>query len=157
MSSLGWMWGHDGPAFPALRPGSAFDALEDLRRDLGGAFAGAIPAARRARAMPAVNVYETPAEIVLTAELPGVPLERIELSVDGDRLTLRGERKIELPEGARAHRLERRGGAFERVLALPAEADMAAIQAVYRNGILLVKVPKVAAAKPRRIPVDTAS
>lgn len=157
MSSLGWMWGHDGPAFPVLRPGSPHGVLEKLRRDLGGAFAGAVAAPTRARTAPPVNVYETPEEIVLTAELPGVALQDIELSVDGDRLTLRGERRIELPEGAKAHRVERRAGAFERGLTLPAEADVAAIQAVYRNGILLVKVPKAPAAKPRRIPVDTAS
>ena len=108
-------------------------------------------------AHPPVNVYETSGELVLTAELPGVPLETLDLSVDGDRLTLRGERPIAVPEGARVHRRERRAGAFERVLVLPAEVDAAAIQAVYRSGILLVKIPKAASAQPRRIPVESAS
>lgn len=91
---------------------------------------------------PRVNVYETSRELVLTAELPGVPPGALDLSVDGDRLTLRGERAIADPEGARVHRRERRAGAFERVIALPAEVDASGIQAVYRSGILLVKVDR---------------
>ena len=103
---------------------------------------------------PPVNLYETSEGYVLTAELPGLRVEDIEITVERDRLTLRGERRIEHPADASVHRLERSGGAFRRTVQLPVEVDGEKVEATYRNGVLSVRIPKAPEHRPRRISVS---
>ena len=105
------------------------------------------------RGFPAVNVWEDGERFYAEAELPGFKLEDLELSVVGDSLTIKGERKIEAPEGGVWHRRERVSGTFTRTLEFggPIEADR--VEAVMAHGVLTVTLPKAEAVKPRKIQV----
>ena len=126
----------------------------DLRRRMEELFERASSAGTaRAGIFPPVNLYETADSYVLTAELPGLRGEEIELTLEHDRLTLSGERRIEHPKDASVHRVERRGGSFRRAIQLPKEVDGEKVEAIYRNGVLRVRIPKSPEHQPRRITV----
>ena len=104
---------------------------------------------------PAVDVEETPDAYVFRADVPGVSSKDVKVTVHGDTLTLRGERKREekTSDGSR-HRVERAYGSFERsfTLGLPVRADQ--VKASYKDGVLEVRVPKADEAKAREIEVQ---
>lgn len=105
---------------------------------------------------PAVDIYETDArDIVLKAELPGVARDDIELTVENNTLTIRGQRRRDegVPE-ERYHRVERTYGPFSRSFTLPGTLEAGAVRAEYRDGVLTVKLPVRAEARPRQIQVD---
>jgi len=103
---------------------------------------------------PAIDVFETAEEFLIYVELPGVDPASIDLSVTGNVLSLRGVKSAAaLPEGHGPVR-ERRFGAFHRQVALTNEVNFEAVQAEARHGVLQVRLPKQAAAKPRTIPVQ---
>ena len=106
--------------------------------------------------VPPVDIYETDAkEIVLKAELPGLRREDIDLTVENNTLTVRGERRAD--DGVREdryHRRERVHGIFSRSFTLPNTVDGAHVKAEYRDGVLTVKLPLREEAKPRQIPVE---
>lgn len=92
---------------------------------------------------PAVDIYETPQKIVLNADLPGIKQEDIQVSVERDRLVLRGERKFESEVNRENyHRVERSFGTFARSFTLPPNIDQENIRADYKNGVLQVTLPK---------------
>jgi HSP20 family protein len=102
---------------------------------------------------PAVDVYETPEEMIVVVEVPGVDSASIELAVTGNVLSLRGTKQAgDLPEPMLQVR-ERRLGAFHRQITLPNEVDFDNAQAEANQGILKVRLPKRSAAKPRTIPI----
>jgi len=135
-------------------PLSGRDAFEHLRREVD-LFARVGPEAPHG-VHPPVNLYESADGFVLTAELPGMKLADIELAVHGNRLTIRGERKISYPDDGRTnlHRRERQAGQFRRAVELPVAIDSEKVEASYRSGVLLVKLPKPASQRPRRIEVQ---
>jgi HSP20 family protein len=138
-------WGYEGwGGFGALRR-----EMDDLF-DRFGAFA---PARSVYRAYPAVNLYETGDAYVLTAELPGVAPEDLEISLEGSTVTLSGERKAALDEGASVHRQERPAGTFRRAFDLPVPIDADKVEAVHRNGVLTLRLPKAPEHRPRQISV----
>lgn len=100
---------------------------------------------------PLVNVSENADHLFVTAELPGLAPENVELSVKGDSLTLSGERVISLPEGVSYHRREREAGRFSRVVALPVKVEADGAEATFKNGLLKISLPKAAEAKVRPI------
>jgi HSP20 family protein len=124
--------------------------IEELFDGVGAANAGVA----RGGVYPPVNLYETGDGYVLMAELPGLRVEDIEITVERDRLTLHGERRIEHPEDASLHRVERRAGAFRRTVQLPLEVDGEKVEAVYRDGVLTLRIPKSPQHQPRRISVQ---
>ena len=92
---------------------------------------------------PALDVSETEDAVQVKAEVPGMSAEDIDISVTGDTLTLRGEKKEETEEkGKTAHRIERRCGSFERTVQLPCATDVAKAKASYRDGLLTIDLPK---------------
>jgi HSP20 family protein len=106
----------------------------------------------------ALDMYETEDEIVVTAALPGVSPEDVEITITGDVLQIKGERKAEIAEEkANYLRQERRYGAFSRTIALaaPLQADKA--DAKFKNGVLTLSIPKADEAKPKSIKVKTDS
>jgi HSP20 family protein len=108
--------------------------------------------------VPAVDVFEEADSIRINAELPGVKPEDIDISVEGNLLTIRGTKQQETEEKTeRVHRYERMYGAFERSFTLPASVDPQNIKASYDNGVLTVTLPKSEKAKPRRIEVSGGS
>ena len=116
-------------------------------------FSGLMPAA------PAVEMKETAKSYKVTAELPGLEPDDVEVSFEDGMLRIAGEKKEERDENERGcHLSERRYGAFERLVQLPAAAEGEKIKAKVRNGVLTVTVPKDAKAErqPRRIAVEKA-
>jgi HSP20 family protein len=134
-------------------PADPWSSLDQLRRGMEDLFDRAGAEGRRADVFPPVNLYESAEGYVLTAELPGLASGDIEVSVEGNRVTLRGERSIEHPKDASVHRLERRSGSFRRTVELPLEVDAEKAEAVHRNGVLMLRIPKAPESKPRRIAV----
>jgi HSP20 family protein len=103
---------------------------------------------------PMVNVYEDPDNLYVTAELPGTNPADLDLSVHGDDLVIRGERKSDMAAKVNYHRREREAGAFRRVIALPVKIDPDKVQAKMRDGILLVTLAKSSEAKTRKVSVE---
>ena len=109
--------------------------------------------------VPPVDIYETDDhDVVIKAELPEMAREDIDVTVDHQTLTLKGTRKApaDVPED-RYRRVERRYGTFSRSFTLPSTVDSTKVSADYRNGVLTVKLPFKAEARPRTITVDVAA
>ena len=105
-------------------------------------------------AYPPVNVWDDEENFYLGAELPGIALKDLEITVtDGNQLTLKGQRKPAETGKTTWHRQERGFGSFSRTLALPVLVDSDRIEARFELGVLRVKLPKSPRAKPRRIEV----
>jgi HSP20 family protein len=102
--------------------------------------------------MPAVDVYETEAELTVEVELPGIDAGAVELSCQGGKLTLRGQ-KAENPREGRINYLcmERSFGRFQRTVLLTRPIDLRKARAVYRQGILAVSIPKVSEKRGERL------
>jgi HSP20 family protein len=105
---------------------------------------------------PAVDIFETDArEIVLKAELPGLKREDIDVSVENNTLTIRGERKKDdAVSEDQYHRVERSFGPFSRSFTLPSTVDAGRVRAEYRDGVLTVTLPMREEARPRQIQVN---
>ena len=104
---------------------------------------------------PSVDIHETENELVLKADLPDVKLEDIEVRVENQTLTLKGERKFEEDKNVRGyHRMERSYGAFTRSFTVPSTVDPEKVGAEFKNGVLTVKLPKKEAAKPRQVKIE---
>jgi HSP20 family protein len=105
-------------------------------------------------AFPALNVWEEGEQVCVEAELPGLNLKDLEIYVTGgNQLTLKGERKVQVPEKGHWHRQERTYGSFNRSLTLPYPVDAEKVDARLENGVLLVRLTKHESARPRKIPV----
>jgi HSP20 family protein len=113
------------------------------------------PAARRgARVFPSIVVSTAGNALFVRAEVPGMDMEDLDISVSGDTLTLRGERGTsEGLEGGWYHRRERQGGRFSRAVRLPAQVDGDQATASYEAGVLTVTLPLKEPAKPKEIRV----
>lgn len=144
------------------RPWAAesWGGFDQLRREMDALFSRfAAPSSSLSTGwrgvFPAVNLYETADAYVLTAELPGVGPDDIQVSLEGSTLTLQGERKIDYvgQEDTSLHRRERHAGTFRRAFELPAVIDAEKVEAVHKNGVLLLRLPKTPEAQPRRISV----
>ncbi len=104
---------------------------------------------------PAVDMYETKDDLVLSAELPGLNEKDIHLSITGDMLTLRGERQWNQEvKQENYYRGERWFGKFERTLPLPIPVQSDKVKASYRDGVLTVTLPKAEEIKPKQIKID---
>jgi len=105
---------------------------------------------------PALDLHEDTDNFFVSAELPGMKKEEIEISLQDGVLTLSGERKHEKTENTtEIHRSERFVGRFQRTLTLPAAVDADKVKASYQEGILNVTLPKAETAKPKQIQVKS--
>jgi HSP20 family protein len=106
--------------------------------------------------LPAVDVWETENELVLSFDLPGIPEDKITVELDDSVLTVSGEReRTQEHTSERFYRFERRFGTFSRSVTLPVGVTESDITANYRDGVLEVRVPKPEEQKPKRIQVGT--
>lgn len=106
---------------------------------------------------PPVDIYEAEGELVLKAELPDMKREDIDVTVENNMLTIRGERKLDSEiKQENFHRVERAYGSFVRTFSLPATVESVKIAAEYKNGVLTVKLPFREEAKARTINVQVA-
>jgi HSP20 family protein len=103
---------------------------------------------------PAVDIHETENEIVVKAEVPGIEKDQIELSLENNVLTLKGERRFEKDaKEENFHRIERSYGSFNRSFTIPAVVDESKIAADYKEGVLTITLPKTQKAKAKQIAI----
>jgi len=102
-----------------------------------------------------VDILEKDGNLILRAELPGMTEKQIELKLEGNTLTLKGERKMENEDKKSSyHRVESFYGSFTRSFRLPDTVDAEKINAEYKNGVLMVTIPQKPEVRPREIPVS---
>ena len=108
------------------------------------------------RDVPALDMYQTDNSVVIKAALPGVKADEVDISITGEVLTIKGEHKEEKEAGDDAYICkERRYGAFNRSLILPAPVQSNKAEAVFENGILTLTLPKAEEAKPKQIKIKS--
>lgn len=140
------------------RRGDIFGDLTRMQEEMNRFFDDFFGEQRRGLAegawLPAVDVSETDSELMVRAELPGMSHEDIEINVQDNILTLKGEKKQEKKEEKENfHRLERSYGSFSRSFSLPAGVKPDDIKATFKDGVLQVTLPKAEEAKPKKIAI----
>jgi HSP20 family protein len=135
-----------------------WDPFRELQREVGRLFESLEPfqSARRPHVYPPLNLYDAGERYILSAQLPGVATGEIDLTITGETLTMRGERKR--AEGIKDdsyRRQERPMGRWSRTVTLPDRVDSTQVSASFANGILTVSLPKAESAKPRHITVTS--
>jgi HSP20 family protein len=137
--------------YPTTRYAQPFDQLFDSFFGNTGRAANGNTLMRA----PETDVVETEKEIRVVTEMPGLKRESIEIDVENNVLTIRGEKREERTEGeqGRWHLAERRYGTFSRSFVLPRDVDAENIQAGFQDGVLTVTVPKSEKARRRRIEI----
>jgi HSP20 family protein len=143
---------------PALRPSRTFDEMERLMDEFSAGWPfrlwwRRIPAEEIVWA-PSLDMYEKEDSFIVRAELAGVKKEDIDISITGDTLTIKGERKASAEvKDEEYHRCEVCYGSFSRSITMPAAVDMSKIEATYVDGILEVRLPKAKEAVPAKIEI----
>jgi HSP20 family protein len=108
--------------------------------------------------IPAVDIYEDANRLVLKLETPGIPQEDLQINLENQTLTVKGERKFVKDEKEENfHRIERRYGSFVRSFTLPATIETDSARANYENGVLTVTMQKKEAAKPKQLKIEIGS
>jgi HSP20 family protein len=146
----------EGDSMSGLHWQRRWDPFRELQREVGRLFESLDPfqSARRAHVYPPLNLYDAGERYILSAQLPGVATGEIDLTITGETLTMRGERKR--AEGIKDdsyRRQERPIGRWSRTVTLPDRVDSTQVSASFANGILTVSLPKAESAKPRHITV----
>jgi HSP20 family protein len=104
---------------------------------------------------PPVDILETESNLVLKADLPDMQLENIDVRVENQTLSIKGERRFEKEASEKGfHRIERSYGSFVRSFAVPNSVDTEKVAADYKNGVLTVTLPKKESAKPKQVKVE---
>jgi len=137
-----------------------WDPFRDLQREVGRLFESLEPfhGWRVERQFPALNLYDAGDHYILSAQLPGMLPEDVDLSITGETLTMRGERKR--PEGVgdeNFRRQERPFGRWTRTVTLPDRVESGQVSASFSHGILTVSIPKAESPRPRHISVSAAN
>lgn len=145
------------PAFTRRGLLAPWRRLEGLAPETDRWFRQAFPSFEAVEGLgwaPSVDLADTDGELILTAELPGVKPEDVEVDIESDSLTIKGQKKEEREESAKEMRLyERQYGSFERTFSLPRSVDAEHVKAEFKNGILTVHLPKKEEAMGRKIEI----
>lgn len=153
MAITRWKPEHEVPTW------SPFRDLVNMQREIGRVFDSLFSdydteGALAAQWAPRVDVLENKDAFVIKAELPGVDKNNVKITLHDNILTIRGEKKQEKEEkDADMHRIERSFGAFERAFSLPTTVKNEKIDASFKDGVLMITLPKVEEAKPKEIEV----
>jgi HSP20 family protein len=134
----------------AYRPFGAFDLLRHFDQLLSDPNFGYTESEG---AFPRISLDDQGAAFVVRAELPGLSEKDLELNATATTLTLKGERKVEAPEGFSVHRSERSTFRFSRSFELPTKVDADKVEARLEHGVLTVTLPKAPEAQPKQISV----
>ncbi|QOJ15500.1 MAG: Hsp20/alpha crystallin family protein [Planctomycetia bacterium] len=130
--------------------------LGDLHRQVDQAFANVMRGVgfdEMTSALPALVMWSDGEKLYAEAELPGLTIGDIEVSVVGNELSIRGQRKPITGDNLTFHRRERVTGEFVRIVTLPTPVDSEGVEATLRDGVLRIVMPKAAAARARKIAV----
>ena len=131
---------------------------EQVNRLFDSAFSGRSNESALTTWAPAVDIYETENELVLKADIPDINEEDLDIRVENNMLTIRGERKFEHEVKEDNYlRVERAYGSFSRSFSLPNTVNSEAIKAEYKNGVLKVEMPKRAESKPKQVKVNVSN
>jgi HSP20 family protein len=103
---------------------------------------------------PPINIYDGEDHMVVLAEVPGVPMDQLDLSITDDTLVIKGTKPADNVANERYHRRERGSGDFSRTIVLPERVDAEKIQASVSRGVLRIELPKSEASRPKRIAVE---
>lgn len=144
--------------YPFRRTGSSWLEMERLRREMNRLFSGLASEAEAGvtTGYPAMNVWANEDGAIVTAELPGVAPEDMDISVVDDTLTVSGSREpVELEEGEVYHRRERGSGKFTRSFRLPFQIAADQVEAVFKKGVLQISLPRSEEDKPKKISVKS--
>jgi len=142
----------DRPAF--RNPWAEFERIRQGLDELSRSYVDKGKGQARANVYPALNIYEESDRLIVTAELPGVKAEDLELSVEGETLTIQGKRDSRQNEaGISYHRREIESGSFSRAVALPVKIDTEHVGAKLSNGILTITLMKASEVTPRQIKI----
>lgn len=137
----------------------SFDVMGQLKKEMDRLFtdfSGRTASPHRTGVFPPINVSEDGENLYVRSELPGIEPDDIEISVEGETLTLRGERKLpETGEGVNYHRREREAGRFRRIITLPARINPDGVDATFKNGVLKIVLPKATEARAKQVKVKT--
>lgn len=135
------------------RAWSPFEELRGLQREMNRLFDGYEGGTAMSR-FPALNVWGNADQVVVTAELPGLEVDDLDINVVNNQLTIKGERRGDKPaENAVCYRNEREAGKFVRTVRLPYAVENDKVSAKYENGVLTVSLPRQEATKPKRIEI----
>lgn len=107
----------------------------------------------RVQSYPAVNIYHDNDNVYVTAELPGIRIEDLDITLEEDSLTIKGQRVSDSGDDISYHRKEREEGQFNRVISLPVTIVPESAKATLKNGVLLITLPKAEEAKPKKIEI----
>jgi len=130
--------------------------FDDFRKEMGRLAEGFFDEDQRRSLFAPVNFAETETGYEIVADLPGMKPEDVNVEFKDGHLWITGERKDETEDKSKTyHRIERRYGSFRRVIALGNDIDAEQVDATYKDGVLTITVPKVAAAQPKRIQVKS--
>jgi HSP20 family protein len=118
-----------------------------------------VPGPAQVTLVPSIDVTETDDAIAISAEMPGLERNDVEITVEDDVLTIRGEKKVDREEGDenKYHLSERSYGVFVRVMQLPSGIDPSQIEASMANGVLRIVIPKPSRSQPKKIEVKEAA
>ena len=105
-------------------------------------------------AYPPINIFQQKEDFVAIIELPGIAKDNLQIQAKENTIRISGEKTVGYDERASAHRRERVFGVFDRTISLPVAIDPDAVRAEYRDGILVLFVPRAASEKPRSIKVS---
>jgi HSP20 family protein len=143
--------------YRTFRTPSIWREMDRLQRDMNHLFNHYSPnRLRTSPSYPAINIWAHEDGQYVSAEMPGVRVEDIDLNVSGDALTISGRRdSVEVPEGAHFHRKERDVGEFSRTIQLPYAVDAEKVEASFKDGVLNITLPKVEAKKPKQISIKS--
>ncbi len=135
-----------------------FRELERMQREMDQLFTTFFGPTRERMAgvFPPVNISEDRDNFYIRAEMPGVDPKDVDLEVEAEQVTIKGERKAEVDEKASYHRKERESGKFARVISLPTKVNADKAEAVFKSGILTITIPKAEEVKPRQIKIKAA-
>ena len=142
-------------------PWSRFGELSPLRREMDDLWNRFFDETRLPRIfardwLPSVDISETKDNLVVKAELPGLEAKDIDVSISGDVLTIKGEKKKEEEKkDEHFHYCERYVGSFQRSLRLPVGTKGDKVQATFKNGVLNITIPKAEEAKKKQIEIKT--
>lgn len=137
-----------------------FEAMDLFRSNLNRMFTdydryyGEDPGWRVVDGSPRTNFYDNGDKFQVIAEVPGLSKDDLKIRIQGNYLELSGTRNSDAPKGYKAHRVERNMTAFTRSFTLPADVNVDKIEAVLKDGLLTLVLPKAEAAKPKQISIS---
>ena len=143
--------------YRSFRRPSIWQEMDQLQREMNRLFdATSTGRVFTAPSYPAINIWTNEDGQLISAEMPGVHPDDIDIDVTGDALSISGERKPdEVAKDAHFHRRERSYGSFSRTIQLPFMIDTNKVEAKFQNGVLLISLPRAEADKPKKITIKS--